>query len=180
MKPNPFLLAPLCLALAAAVLLLARVTSAPGASVARPALVAPRPAATAPAHRASKLIETIEREAGTRLNGFLTRGGHSAVTTVTAVRPAIQRDASRLSRWIAGQAGDARTDVTRSAGAARTRASIAKIGLARLGARLQDGRRQSGALLQSSLRRAGTRLQDGLRASARAVTGIMRTAPWNR
>jgi len=200
MRPNPFLLAPLCLGLAVAILLLTRSTPAPGVSVARP--TAPRIAVAAPIHRPSyaadpsRITEGMERDAGTRLRGLLAPVGRGVATTAaraarattaaraTMARPALQRDAARLSRWADGRAGVARTGIVAAAGAAGARANTARAALARLDARLQEGQHRGRALLRSSLQQAGTRIQAGIRggiqADARAVARAMRTAPWSR
>jgi len=174
MRPNPFALGALCVALACAILLVTRVaptTLGTGVSVARPlpaattvpVVAAPHPA-TLPAHP--------WREARVRLTGLIGLAGRAGANA----RPAVTGTATRLSRWTAGRADAARQSVTAALGATRRRASAVTGALARFGARLQDDRRRADAALHASLRRANIGIQD----RARAVFSAIRTAPWSR
>ena len=180
MKPNPFLLVPLCLALVAAIVLLNRVTSPLSVPVARSPISRTVPIVAAPAHRPSPLPEELKRAAGTRLTGLLAQARRTTLITLTRARPAAQRDASRLSRWAGARAGDAHRGMTVVVAAAQARANTEKLLLARLGARLQDGRRRGVKALEASWRRARIGLQGRLRDGARVIAGAIKAAPWSR
>jgi len=170
MRPNPFLLGPLCLVLVAAILLITRVTTGQGTPVARPLSVS-APVAVAPTHRPAHPGQHAWREAGTRVTRFLD------LTRRASARPAIavQHDLSRFAHWTTGRAGGARVDIMRALNVARARASGAATALGRIGTRVQDGRRRAGPALGVSLRRAEAGIQD----RARAIAGALRTAPWS-
>ena len=161
MRPNPFALGALCVALVCAILLVSRIAPATlgtGVSASRPL-----PAATnvplAPAPHPATLPAHPWRDARTRLTTLIDLAGRAGANA----RPAVAGTATRLSRWTVGRAGAARRDVTSALEATRTRAIGVTGMLARVGTQLQSDRRRVDATLHTSLRRAGLGIQDRAR-----------------
>lgn len=185
MRPNPFYLAVLCIALIAAIIVVARTAplTAPPFTTSSSAQSAPALLrhTVAPAHRSTHARTLVPR----RIEVY---GDARAMKAARQrARAAAAHEAAQLAQWADERANAAQNSALAALHDAQHRASKAEGALAaQLAARVQDGQRQLGARVQDGQRQAGRaidasahRIETGLQNGARSILQDIGGLSWN-